>query len=367
MNNQPFKYEFFKQLQMSFAYLLDRSGTLHTNGLRKARLMLRRALYLILGQSFFYLARYRYANLDLYWSNLDTLSFVHDNLSDAYSREMLFKILMRNIFGHGQLPPIVNTEQEKQCFEQSASMIEALSIREVENTDFEIHQYNLSSLDYPLILEINPLNVVYTFMFEQYRYKKANSPIGVEAGDIVIDAGGCWGDTALYFAVHGASKVFSFEFLESNLKIFKRNLSLNPEFAPSVEIIEQPLWDKDDELLIFENQGPGSRTKHADSLESSSRSVASVTIDSFVKSKGLDRVDFIKMDIEGAELQALHGASETIREFGPKLAITVYHKPDDIIKIPQLIKSLRPNYRLYLDHFTSCNWETVLFATPERT
>jgi hypothetical protein len=73
------------------------------------------------------------------------------------------------------------------------------------------------------------------------------------------------------------------------------------------------------------------------------------------------------MDIEGAELNALEGAANTIKRFQPKLAICVYHKPEDIFVIPQLIKRLNPDYTLYLDNFTSGPYETVLFALPKKS
>lgn len=71
---------------------------------------------------------------------------------------------------------------------------------------------------------------------------------------------------------------------------------------------------------------------------------------------------FIKLDIEGAELEALRGAAETIRRNRPKLAVCVYHKPGDLFKIPLFIKSLVPEYRLYLRQHQPVACETVLYA-----
>ena len=70
------------------------------------------------------------------------------------------------------------------------------------------------------------------------------------------------------------------------------------------------------------------------------------TIDEVVEELGLERVDFIKMDIEGYELPALRGASETLRRFTPKLAISAYHKPLDVVQVPELIVALNPRYRV---------------------
>ena len=72
--------------------------------------------------------------------------------------------------------------------------------------------------------------------------------------------------------------------------------------------------------------------------------------------------DFIKMDIEGSELQALVGAELTLRTHRPKLAIAVYHKADDLITIPDYLDGLQLGYRFYLDHFSTNAEETILFA-----
>lgn len=82
------------------------------------------------------------------------------------------------------------------------------------------------------------------------------------------------------------------------------------------------------------------------------------TIDNIVEEK----VTFIKMDVEGAELEALQGASKTIIKNKPTLAICVYHKREDLITIPQYIKELVPEYKLYLrGHFIYAS-ELVLYA-----
>lgn len=90
--------------------------------------------------------------------------------------------------------------------------------------------------------------------------------------------------------------------------------------------------------------------------------VPTITIDDFVKREKIARVDFIKMDIEGYELEALKGAMNTIKAHKPKLAISLYHKFDDFTLIPLWISQLGCGYELYLDHYTIYAEETVLFA-----
>ncbi|OOB79506.1 MAG: FkbM family methyltransferase [Epulopiscium sp. Nuni2H_MBin001] len=71
-------------------------------------------------------------------------------------------------------------------------------------------------------------------------------------------------------------------------------------------------------------------------------------------------VTFIKMDIEGAELQALMGAKQIIKKYKPQLAISIYHKPQDIFELPMYVKSLVPEYKLYLRHYSYHYVDTVL-------
>ena len=71
---------------------------------------------------------------------------------------------------------------------------------------------------------------------------------------------------------------------------------------------------------------------------------------------------FIKMDIEGAEYKALKGAERVIRKCHPKLAISVYHKPEDIFDIPSLILEYNSDYRFYLRHYSLTSSETILYV-----
>lgn len=75
-----------------------------------------------------------------------------------------------------------------------------------------------------------------------------------------------------------------------------------------------------------------------------------------------EKATFIKMDIEGSEYEAIEGCAKTILQYHPRLAICIYHKPLDFIKIPHLILSIRKDYKFYIRHYTNCEWETVLYA-----
>ena len=73
------------------------------------------------------------------------------------------------------------------------------------------------------------------------------------------------------------------------------------------------------------------------------------------------KVDFVKLDVEGAEFKALIGAAKTIEKHKPKLAVCVYHDQLDFLRIPELILGAHPDYKVYLRHYTQGVFETVMF------
>ncbi|HSR11233.1 MAG TPA: FkbM family methyltransferase, partial [Thermodesulfobacteriota bacterium] len=81
---------------------------------------------------------------------------------------------------------------------------------------------------------------------------------------------------------------------------------------------------------------------------------------------GGEAVTFIKMDVEGAEIEAIRGAENTMRLHGPKLAISAYHNTSDLYEIPLLLRRIRPEYEVYLRHFGNYFDDTVVLARVER-
>ena len=75
-------------------------------------------------------------------------------------------------------------------------------------------------------------------------------------------------------------------------------------------------------------------------------SVPLLPLDEIVSKLDLPRVDFVKMDIEGAERYALWGSGNTIRQFHPRMAICTYHLSDDVRLLPAIVKQAYPGYRV---------------------
>ena len=87
--------------------------------------------------------------------------------------------------------------------------------------------------------------------------------------------------------------------------------------------------------------------------------INTISLDDVLNGK---KVTFIKMDIEGAEYNALLGSEKTIKKWHPRMAISVYHKSEDILEIPALILNIESDYKFALRHYMSDYRETILYA-----
>jgi len=122
-----------------------------------------------------------------------------------------------------------------------------------------------------------------------------------------------------------------------------------------VEIFPFGTWSERKTILFSARGTGGSKI-----CEDGQNTVTVVPIDEMIQAG--DRVTFIKMDVEGAELESLKGAKKTIQRDRPKLAICIYHKLEDMTEIPLFIKELVPDYKLYVRMHANDGSETVLYA-----
>lgn len=122
-----------------------------------------------------------------------------------------------------------------------------------------------------------------------------------------------------------------------------------------VELIEKGMWDKQLSLGFAGDYSKTSRLAADDGNEI----VELDTIDNVLNGR---KATFIKMDIEGAEYQALLGAKETIRKYRPRMALSIYYKPQDIIEIPSLLLKCDVEYKYALRQYSSTGDETILYV-----
>lgn len=227
-----------------------------------------------------------------------------------------------------------------------------------------------------LVLDENKDSQYKDYIMKKYKgrkilYKDGANPNGLWVGicgdqyfdifapqedEIIVDAGAFDGTTEKEFFEWGGErikKIYAFEMDPANGK-------------QCMEFYQRNNLDK----VVFINKGTGSKEEivHLDDSSAGGRGATKgsgtiaakiTTIDSVVKD---DRVTFIKMDVEGAELESLKGAAKTIKRNKPRLAICIYHKDFDSYELVRYIHSLVPEYRFRVRHYTSVFWETVLYA-----
>lgn len=177
--------------------------------------------------------------------------------------------------------------------------------------------------------------------------------------EVFVDVGSCDFSSSYSLAKHCQKiKVYAFEpdpsCYQRCLKLFRK---MDGNLLTGVKLLPYGAWSEET-TLNFQAKGNGISCVCEDETADSSISV--LPIDSVIDSG--DRVTMIKMDIEGSELEALKGAKKTIQRDKPKLAICIYHKPEDLWEIPLYIKELVPEYRLYIRHHSFGQSETVLYA-----
>ena len=308
----------------------------------------------------------QFDRLEMIGDMVDGLSWLYNLLEDEYSKTTLVKVIAYRILGHTKVKLPVNTPDYWRKKNMVLDLIQNDDTIEVNFMNWSLNWFELEGIGVPVNLYFTTNGVLKVFVLKQYEYGKGESSIKSQPGDYVIDAGGCWGDTALYFAheVGENGRVYSFEFMPSNMEVMRTNLNSNPRLTDRIETIEHPLWSDSDTLMFCHDQGPGSQVSNQ-KVSQGDFQVSTLSIDDFVRRYEVPRVDFIKMDVEGAELAALKGAMETIKTHRPRLAISVYHSLGDFVDIPSYLSSLGVGYRFYLDHSSISSEETVLFAVPE--
>ena len=176
--------------------------------------------------------------------------------------------------------------------------------------------------------------------------------------EVFVDCGAYNGDSAVDFinALHKRSfqtydEIVSFEPSPENFKeLVERNLQHHRCIQKGVsDIPGTVLFSSDNTRGVCNDREQGGFRIETDTIDN-------------VLAGG--RATMIKMDIEGEELKALKGGTETIKKWVPVLAISIYHKPDDLITIPHFIKSLVANYKFFLRAYESMATEVVLYAIP---
>ena len=190
----------------------------------------------------------------------------------------------------------------------------------------------------------------------QYFQKDIFAPV---ENEVFVDGGGYTGDTVRSymekFTIRGGEnykRVYVWEPDATNIERLNQNLKNYRD----ITVLPYGMWNEKG-VLGFDQDGSG----WARIDQTASNKIQVDTIDNQCAE---ERVTFIKMDIEGSERNALKGAVNTIRRDKPRLAICIYHSPEEIYEIPFWIKATVPEYKLYMRHHCRDSAaETVIYAT----
>lgn len=179
----------------------------------------------------------------------------------------------------------------------------------------------------------------------------------ISSDEVLFDCGAFTGDTIedfVTFTNKKYKKIVAFEPDEKNVK--RLNAFINNKIE-NVVVIQKATGDKNGKVAFLNNGNMFSKT--VDVKDSSDElSVDIVRLDNYIDY----HPTLIKMDIEGAELDSLIGATQIIKTLKPKLAICIYHMPFDFYEIPKFLKSLVPEYKFKVRQHEPGFCETVLYA-----
>lgn len=174
--------------------------------------------------------------------------------------------------------------------------------------------------------------------------------IQLKTHSVFVDGGGFDGQTTERFisACPSFLRVYYFEPHAEMMKTSQKKLSA----YKNIEWFQYGLWSSGKILSFDASQGSASRISTKGQEE-----INVVALDDIIN----ESINLIKLDIEGAEYDALTGAKNLIKRYRPQIAVCVYHDQNHFISIPEFLKSLHEDYRIYLRHYSQGVMETVMF------
>ena len=172
----------------------------------------------------------------------------------------------------------------------------------------------------------------------------------VKAGDVVIDCGACEGYFTLKALEAGAAKVYCIEPGKSIVECLQKSFASEIKMG-KVIVCNNLLGDKSGPVTFAEDPGDPTicqiKQQDQEIVSDSCLQVRDMlTIDEFCVRHSIDKVDFIKADVEGGEVGLVHGAEKIIRKYRPNLAIAVYHAPANANLIINIIKKMSLDYKI---------------------
>lgn len=195
------------------------------------------------------------------------------------------------------------------------------------------------------------LNVLKSITTE--KYEVFENIIKLDKNETYLDLGAYRGDTVDEFLYYCNNEYNGIIALEPDRRTFKK-LSEHINDIPNATAYQKAIYSENKSLIFSSKAGRQS------AISDKGEEIEAVTVDEICKNK---KVTYIKMDVEGAEYDALVGAEETLRVHKPKLNIALYHKSRDIFELPLKISEINPDYKFYIRRhpYIPC-WDMNLYC-----
>jgi FkbM family methyltransferase len=190
---------------------------------------------------------------------------------------------------------------------------------------------------------------------EQRWMHERNPEESVRPGDTVVDCGAHIGIFTMHALERGAGRVVAIEPDATNLECLRRNLA-DGIASGRVIVVPKAVWNEETTLKFTVSDSSSAR--HSAIIHTGTKvvDVPATTLDAIMREHGIERVDYLKLDIEGAERQALEGGMGTLTRHRPRVLLESYHLPDDPVVLPRLLRSAYPGYR---EICGPCEWSNI--------
>jgi len=229
--------------------------------------------------------------------------------------------------------------------------------------DEESKRVFLNLLYYRMTNDTRFLELSFETKHKQYFPNACDDIFTYSNEEVFVDAGAYDGNTMMDFIKcmnHQYKHIYSFEPDSFMFSILKETIKVKK--IKDVSIYHYGVFDKRAKLYFSEFPDTGSSMINSNE-KMNQTTIDTISLDELLYKDG-NKITFIKMDIEGAEREALDGSLNIIRRDCPKLAISIYHKEDDLWEIPYKILTEYANYKLYIRHYTDITTETICYAAP---
>ena len=272
--------------------------------------------------------------------------------------------------------PVINYVDNRNTYKYyifSTNPLKIIHFEKKPNKNFIDQHYKELLITYNLLQDkdskncflrtINSIHYGNSYSEQNACYEQYFHPIvHAKENDYIITAGigpYLYDTKSLSIAAGNNGKIFALEPEPHNVEICKSLLKKEKDMN-NVLIYDYGLWKCKDILKISNQQGSSRIVHNNTTLEYTECKL--ISIDEFVKENNIDKVDFIKLDIEGAEPEALEGAIGTITKYRPRLALSIYHHPEHCYSLLLYLNSLNLGYKFYMGHHRTFLYETVLYA-----